>query len=108
VAATAGRGTLRDHPRDRPHQRGQFSCIALAKNPEAHDRTKHIDIQFHFLRRHVLLRRVRLVQCPTAEMVADVLTKAVGGPKHKWCAEAMGLRDAAGEEDSPEQAYGHA
>jgi hypothetical protein len=84
------------------------SCIALAKNPEAHDRTKHIDIQFHFLRRHVLLRRIKLVQCPTAEMVADVLTKAVGGPKHKWCAEAMGLRDAAVEVTSPEQAYGQA
>jgi hypothetical protein len=84
------------------------SCIALAKNPEAHDRTKHIDIQFHFLRGHVALRRVKLVQCPTAEMVADVLTKAVGGPKHKWCAKAMGLQDAAREDPSSEQLNGQA
>jgi hypothetical protein len=60
------------------------SCIALAKNPEAHDRTKHIDIQYHFLRAHMATKRVKLVQCRTAVMVADVLTMAVGELKHLW------------------------
>ena len=27
--------------------------LALAKNPILHDRSKHIDIKFHFLRDHV-------------------------------------------------------
>jgi hypothetical protein len=77
------------------------SCIALAKNPEAHDRTKHIDIQYHFLRAHVATKRVKLVQCPTAVMVADVLTKAVGGPKHHWCVKALGLRSGVEESKDP-------
>jgi hypothetical protein len=57
------------------------SCTVLANNPEAHDRTKHIDIQYHFLRAHVATKRGKLVQCPTEVMVADVLTNAVRGPK---------------------------
>jgi hypothetical protein len=75
------------------------SCIALAKNPEAHDRTAHI--VYHFLHAHVATKRVKLVQCPTEVMVADVLTKAVGGPKHLWCAKALGLRGAAEEPKNP-------
>jgi hypothetical protein len=77
------------------------SCIALAKNPEAHDRTKHIDIQYHFLRAHIATKRVKLVQCPTALMVADVPTKAVGGPKHHWCVKALGLRSGVEESKDP-------
>ena len=34
--------------------RDNQGCIALAKNPEYHARTKHIDIKFHFLPEKVL------------------------------------------------------
>jgi hypothetical protein len=77
------------------------SCIALAKNPEAHDRTNHIDIQYHFFRAHVTTKRVKQVPCPTAVMVVDVLTKAVGGPKHGRCVKALGLKEAAEESKVP-------
>ncbi|CAH0520377.1 unnamed protein product [Peronospora belbahrii] len=39
--------------------------IALAKNPELHKRTKHIDIRFHFVREKVAGGRVMLKYCPT-------------------------------------------
>lgn len=76
------------------------SCIAMSKNPEFHDRTKHIDIQYHFLRAHVSTRRVEIQYCRTEEMVADILTKALPKAKHDWCVKAMGLVQTRLEEST--------
>jgi hypothetical protein len=51
------------------------SAIAIAKNPEFHARTKHIDIRHHFVRDAVEDKMIHLKFCPTEEMVADALTK---------------------------------
>jgi hypothetical protein len=53
--------------------------IALAKNSVHHARTKHIDIQHHFVREKVESDEVELVFCRTEDMVADILTK--GSPR---------------------------
>ncbi len=71
------------------------SCVALAKNPAFHGRTKHIDIQFHYVRDKVEDNSVTLQYCPTQEMVADILTKPLPRDKHQWCCDAMGLKLAA-------------
>lgn len=49
--------------------------IALAKNPEFHKRTKHIDIRYHFVREKVEDNQVVLEYCPTQDMLAEVMTK---------------------------------
>jgi antitoxin component of MazEF toxin-antitoxin module len=67
------------------------SCIALAKNPEFHARTKHIDIQCHFIREKVEEGEVTLEYCPTRLMVADILTKPLPRDKHEWCTNGMGI-----------------
>ena len=53
-------------------------AIALAKNPTHHSRTKHIDVQHHFIREQVEVEVIELKYVPTQAMVADVLTKALG------------------------------
>ncbi|NBX97749.1 hypothetical protein EBQ81_02685, partial [bacterium] len=68
------------------------SCVALARNPEFHARTKHIDIQYHFIREKVEDNSVHLEFCPTDQMVADVFTKALPREKHVWCTNEMGVR----------------
>ena len=57
-------------------------CIALAKNPVYHARTKHINIKFHFLREKVLDEVITLEYKPTDEMIADGFTKALSKNKH--------------------------
>jgi hypothetical protein len=70
------------------------SAIALAKDQQYHARTKHIDIRFHFIRWIVKNGSIKLVYCPTEDMVADALTKALPSPKAKHFASALGLHPA--------------
>ena len=68
-------------------------CIALAKNPTHHSRTKHIDVQHHFIREKLESGEISLEYCPTEDMVADVLTKALAKDRHQRLTKAMGLRE---------------
>ena len=66
-------------------------CIALAKNPKHHSRTKHIDVRHHFIREAIEDKVIELEYCPTEGMVADVLTKALARERHVMLTKAMGL-----------------
>jgi len=70
------------------------SAIALTKDHQYHAHTKHIDVRFHFIRWVVENGQLRLIYCPTADMVADTLTKALPSPKVKHFAAELGLRRA--------------
>ena len=50
-------------------------AIALAKNPHLTERSKHIDISYHYVRDLQEKNRVDLKYVPTNEMVADGLSK---------------------------------
>jgi hypothetical protein len=54
------------------------SAIALSKNPVLHERSKHIDAKFHFIRDCVEDGRLCLEYASTQDQLADVLTKALG------------------------------
>jgi hypothetical protein len=56
------------------------AAIQLAANPVHKDRTKHIDMRRHALREFVADGVIQLVPCPTQDMAADALTKALPGP----------------------------
>jgi hypothetical protein len=57
-------------------------AIALAHNPEHHAPTKHVDIEYHFVRDCAEDRTTRLEYCPTEDMVADDLTKTLRLERH--------------------------
>ena len=54
-----------------------MSAIALFKNPEHHARTKHIDIQYHFVRELIDNKVFKLLYVDTKNQLADALTKAL-------------------------------
>ena len=58
-------------------------AIALAKNPVHHQRSKHIDIKYHYIRFEVEKKNVDLLYIPTEENVADIFTKPVSKEKLK-------------------------
>jgi hypothetical protein len=60
-----------------------MSSIELAKNPIYHARSKHIDIQYHFVRENYLNKIVNLIFIPTSIQLADCLTKVISNTKWK-------------------------
>ena len=67
------------------------ACILLSENPSHKGRVKHIDLRIHSLREHVRDGHVTLISCPTADMSADVLTKALPSPAfRRHCDVIMG------------------
>ena len=57
------------------------SAISMAKNPQYHGRTKHINIKYHFIREQVANATICLKYCKTEDMLTDLLTKGVGPEK---------------------------
>jgi len=66
-------------------------CITLAHNPKYHARTKHIEIQHHFVRGKAEGGEVSLEYTPTGVMVADCLTKALPREKFVQHRASMGI-----------------
>jgi hypothetical protein len=54
------------------------ACILLSGEPVFRERSKHIDVRFHYLRDQVRNKTMQLIACSTHQMVADVLTKPLG------------------------------
>ena len=67
-------------------------AIALTKDPRYHSRTKHIDIQWHFVRDQVETGAVTFEWVPTGEMTADGLTKALTNDKFAAFLRQIGLQ----------------
>ena len=53
------------------------SAIELCKNPVFHERSKHIDTRFHYIRDCVSNGQVDVEHVRTDNQLADILTKAL-------------------------------
>jgi hypothetical protein len=67
------------------------SEIFLAKNPTYHLKTRHIDVQYHFVRDMFEDEKVLLEKVDTLKNIVDSLTKSISTKKFSWCREAMGI-----------------
>lgn len=53
------------------------SAMYLSTNPVQHQRTKHIEIDLHFVRERVAFGDVRVLHVPSASQFADIFTKGL-------------------------------
>ena len=53
------------------------SAIDMAKNLVFHNRTKHINLKYHFTRETEANKEIKLKHCRTEEQLADIFTKAL-------------------------------
>ncbi|KXJ73979.1 hypothetical protein RP20_CCG014592 [Aedes albopictus] len=66
-------------------------CLSFAQAERASGRVKHIDTKSHYVRELCERNIMQLVYCPTAEMVADALTKPLGTSSLSKFVERVGL-----------------
>ena len=64
-------------------------CIRWSVNPVQHQRAKHIDLQYHFVRAKVRDGDVKLVYRDTEHMVADLLTKCLASERFQMLRDMM-------------------
>ena len=64
----------RDHEPVNIHVDNQ-GAISLGKNPVHHERSKHIDIKYHFTRECVTNRKIQITYVVSADNTADLFTK---------------------------------
>jgi len=67
------------------------AAITLTRDHQYHPRTKHINVRYHWIRWVIKKGSIRLIYCPTDDMVADILTKALPSAKVKHFATSLGL-----------------
>jgi hypothetical protein len=70
------------------------SAISITKNDEYHPHTKHIDIQYHFIRHAVQEKLLHIDYVPTEDMAVDVFTKGLPWHNVLHMNELVGLRSA--------------
>ena len=69
-----------------------LSSIQLAKNSVFHTRTKHIEVDYHFIRECVLSGEVEIQYVPTDRLIADIFTKPLGLDKLRQFSGSLRLR----------------
>lgn len=67
------------------------SAISIAKNPVHHDRTKHVEIDRHFIKENIENGTISLQYTPTSQQTADILTKAVPRKTFENLTSKLGL-----------------
>jgi len=56
------------------------SAIAVSKNGVKGERTKHVDVKYHFVTETIAQGGAKLQWLPTADQEADIFTKALAAP----------------------------
>ncbi|KAG7548055.1 hypothetical protein ISN44_As12g032640 [Arabidopsis suecica] len=57
-----------------------ISAVYLSTNPVQHQRTKHVEIDLHFVRERIAMGTVRVLHVPCSHQYADIFTKGLPTP----------------------------
>ena len=64
--------------------------LHIASNPIFHERTKHIEIDCHFVREKLLTKEICIEFVGSNDQLADVFTKSLRGPQIEFIFSKLG------------------
>jgi hypothetical protein len=67
------------------------SCIKMTENPVFHNRSKHIEIHYHYIHDMVQRGALKLQYISTDEQVDDMLTKPLYCVKFEYFRDKIGI-----------------
>lgn len=70
------------------------SAVYLSTNPVQHQRTKHIEIDIHFVREKVHMGTVRVLHIPSSLQYADIFTKGLPSTLFKKFRSSLGVMES--------------
>ena len=65
------------------------SAIELCKNLMFHERTKHVDVRYHFIRETVSSGAMKLEKISTTDNPANMATKVLPVSKYRYCLDLV-------------------
>jgi hypothetical protein len=68
------------------------SAVYLSENPVHHRRTKHVELDIHFVREKVALGEFKVLQIPTRYQFADIMTKGLPTPLFNEFRDSLCIR----------------
>ena len=69
------------------------AAIAIAHNPVVHDKTKHVEVNKHFIKEKIEKGLICMSYIPTVEQIADVLTKGLYKRQFKYLINKLAIED---------------
>ena len=69
------------------------TTIDISRNPVQHDRTKHVEVDRHFIKQNVETKIIRFPFVKSKDQLVDIFTKAVCNKNFYNSLDKLGIRD---------------